>query len=310
MRLIFFGSPDFAVPSLKKLYETGQEIAAVVTAPDKPRGRGRKLLPTPVKIEALKLHLPILQPVKLNDPDFRRSISVLQPDLNVVVAFRIMPEWLINLPRLGSINLHASLLPKYRGAAPINWALIKGDKKTGLTTFILKKEVDTGDILIQREMAIEENDDFGSLHDRMAQVGADVLLETIDGLTEGRLSPRPQAADGYCTAPKLTRETGRIDWRKPASDIVNLVRGLSPSPGAYSSLGGMRLIILKASAEEEAPQAAAGVIVSTDDRSGIMVASGQGAVVLKRVKPEGRKAMSSVEFSRGYKVKVGDAFTF
>jgi len=310
MRLIFFGSPDFAVPSLKKIYETGQEIAAVVTAPDRPRGRGRKLLPTPVKIEALKLHIPILQPVKLNDPEFRRSISALEPDLNVVVAFRIMPEWLINLPRFGSINLHASLLPKYRGAAPINWALINGDKKTGLTTFILKREVDTGDILIQREMEIEENDNFGSLHDRMAQIGANVLLETIEGLAEGGLSPRPQPADGYCPAPKLTRETGRIDWRKPASDIVNLVRGLSPSPGAYARLGGLRLIILEAGAKEEAPEAAAGVIVSIDDKSGILVASGQGAVILKKIKPEGRKAMSSAEFSRGYEVKVGDAFTF
>ncbi len=310
MRLVFFGSPDFAVPSLKKIYETKQEIAAVVTAPDKPRGRGRKLLPTPVKSEAIKLNIPVFQPVKLSDPDFRRSIAAIKPDLNVVVAFRIMPEWLIDLPKLGSINLHASLLPKYRGAAPINWALINGDKKTGLTTFRLKKEVDAGDIFIQRELEIREDDNFGSLHDRMAQVGAEVLLETIAGLEEGRLTPRPQSMDGYCPAPKLTRETGRIDWRKPAVDVVNLIRGLSPAPGAFTELRGMRLIILEAKIGNEGSPSAAGIVTSIDDKNGIQVACGKGAVLITKLKPEGKRAMSSAEFCRGHIIKVGDAFTF
>lgn len=308
MRLIFFGSPDFAVPSLKKLYELNHKIAAVVTAPDKPKGRGQKIMPMPVKIAALKLNLPVLQPAKLSDPEFKKEVTAINPDLNVVVAFRIMPEWLINLPRLGSINLHASLLPKYRGAAPINWVLINGEKITGLTTFILKKEVDTGDILLQEEIEISENDNYGSLHDKMAVIGAELISRTIDGLESKTLFPRPQGTGQFPTAPKLTPEIGKIDWSKSARMIVNLVRGLSPYPAAYSFLKNKRLSIIRAMVSQKKISEKHGVIISADVKSGLDVACGDGAVTLLEVKPEARKVMSAVEFIRGYDVKVGYAF--
>lgn len=309
MRLIFMGTPQFAVPALEKIHNSKHQIVMVVTAPDKPRGRGRKIGPTPIKEAAIRFGLPVLQPENLKTSTFLEQLMALNPDLNVVVAFRILPESAFSLPRHGSVNLHASLLPKYRGAAPINWAIINGETKTGLTTFLLKKQVDTGDILMQREIDIAEDDDFGSLHDKMAILGANLLMETIDAVESGSIRPKPQDKNMGTAAPKLTPATGLINWTLPASQIHNLVRGLSPVPGAYSILSGKKMIFIKANAIDDIKHAAPGTIIEADARSGMVVVCGQGALSVLLLKPEGKRVMGSAEFVRGYNVKVGNQFS-
>lgn len=308
MRLIFMGSPEFAVESLKLLNNSEHQILAVVTAPDKPTGRGRKVKPTAVKVAALKLGLPLLQPKNLKSKDFVNSLRELKPDLNVVVAFRILPEVVFNLPPFGSVNLHASLLPQYRGAAPINWALINGETRTGLTTFLLKRKVDAGDILLQREVKIDAEDDFGSLHDKMAIEGAKLLLETVDSIDKNDLLPRPQETESATTAPKLTPETGRINWNLPAEKILNLIRGLSPVPGAYSFINGKKIIFLKAALFDKDVNVDAGSVIDSDPKKGFVIACGQRALEVLVLKPQAKKTMSSAEYVRGYNVKVGDRF--
>ncbi|NLI16165.1 MAG: methionyl-tRNA formyltransferase [candidate division Zixibacteria bacterium] len=308
MRLVFMGTPRFAVPAFEKLLNSKHQVAAVVTAPDKPRGRGRVLSPTPIKEAALKANLPILQPANLKSTEFLKDLGEFEPDLNVVVAFRILPESVFALPRLGSINLHASLLPAYRGAAPINWAIINGETVTGLTTFLLQKEVDTGDIIMRREVTIRPEDDFGSVHDKMALIGADLLLESIDALESGRAMLIPQDRTQVSSAPKITPETRKIKWGRPAKEICNLIRGLSPHPGAYSVLDGRKLIILKGAIMENNRQAEPGTITIADDKSGLAVACGDGALHILQLKPEGKKVMGSAEFVRGYHVEAGKKF--
>jgi methionyl-tRNA formyltransferase len=302
------GTPRFAVPAFEKLLNSKHQVAAVVTAPDKPRGRGRVLSPTPIKEAALKANLPILQPANLKSTEFLKDLGEFEPDLNVVVAFRILPESVFALPRLGSINLHASLLPAYRGAAPINWAIINGETVTGLTTFLLQKEVDTGDIIMRREVTIRPEDDFGSVHDKMALIGADLLLESIDALESGRAILIPQDRTQGSSAPKITPETRKIKWGRPAKEICNLIRGLSPHPGAYSVLDGRKLIILKGAIMENNRQAEPGTITIADDKSGLAVACGDGALHILQLKPEGKKVMGSAEFVRGYHVETGKKF--
>lgn len=309
MRLVFMGSPDFAVESLELLNKSNHHILTVVTAPDKPRGRGRKVSPTPVKVEALKLGLPFLQPKNLKAKDFLESLKDLEPDLNVVVAFRILPEVVFSLPTFGSVNLHASLLPQYRGAAPINWVLIHGETHTGLTTFLLKKRVDTGDILLQREVEITPEDDFGSLYDRMAKEGAKLLLETIDGIEKGSIVSCPQNQKGATIAPKLTPETGLINWNLPAEKILNLIRGLSPVPGAYSFTCDKKIIFLKAALVKKDITADVGSVIDSDPKKGFIVACGQKALEVLVLKPQGRRVMGSAEYVRGYHVKIGDRFS-
>ena len=310
MRLVFMGTPEFAVRSLETLHNSAHEIVAVVTAADKPRGRGRKVTPSPVKQAALAMNLPILQPKNLKSPDFIQKLSEYQPDLNVIVAFRILPESVFKLPRLGSVNLHGSLLPKYRGAAPINWAVINGETKTGVTTFLLDKKVDTGAMLMQEEIEITPEDDAGSIHDKMMAIGADLLLQTVDALESGTIRPEPQSNSGATPAPKLTPETGRLDWSRPAVELFNLIRGLSPYPGAYSTLCGKKIIILKCNLIEMNNAGDPGKIITADPKTGITVACGRNALKIIALKPQGKKIMSSEEFVRGYHVQNGHRFEF
>ena len=309
MRLVFMGTPEFAVCSLELLYSSKHEVLAVVTSPDKPRGRGRKVSPTAIKQKALNMGLPALQPVDLKDDEFIIELKRYNPDLIAVVAFRILPEIVYDLPRYGSINLHASLLPKYRGAAPINWALINGEIKTGLTTFFLSKKVDTGDILLKREVEIAADDDFGSLHDKMMVSGAELLLETIDGIEDGSLKPQPQSHIMATKAPKLTTETGLIDWNQPAETIRNLIRGLSPYPGAFTFSDSKKITILRADVLDKKADCSPGTVMESNPKKGFIIACGQNALFIKSLKPQGKKIMGSAEYVRGYHVKVGSRFS-
>ena len=307
MRLIFMGTPDFAIPSLKRLIESRHEIAGVVTAFDKPKGRGRKLSESPVKRFALEHNLKVLTPEKLKDEDFVKALKELSPDLMVVVAFRILPEVVFSLPPLGTINLHASLLPKYRGAAPINWAIMNGETRTGLTTFYIRKKVDTGDLILQREIEIYPEESFGELHDRMAQVGADVLLESVDLIEKGEVKALKQD-DAFATpAPKITPQHCRIDWSRQAAQIKNQIRGFAPSPGAFTFFRGKILKIFKAQAIGVTSFTDDfGQVVESDKKESLWVRTGRGILSLLEVQPEGKRRMSIEEFVRGYRVKPGE----
>src|SRR5690606_3454460 len=248
IRIIFMGTPEFAVASLSKMYDAGCNIIAVITAPDKPAGRGMKLQQSAVKKYALEKGLNILQPEKLKNPEFLNELKKLQADLQVVVAFRMLPEAVWNMPPMGTLNLHGSLLPQYRGAAPINWAIINGENETGVTTFKLRQQIDTGPILLQEKILIAENETAGELHDRMKNIGAEVLLRTIKGLADGTLVETPQdnlslKHQELQHAPKIFTETCQVNWDKPVEEVFNLVRGLSPYPVAFTSLKGKKLKI-------------------------------------------------------------------
>lgn len=240
LKIVFLGTPDFAVESLRRIHEGGYNIVGVITMPDKPAGRGHKLLHSPVKQYAVANNLPLLQPVNLKDPQFVEQLRSLGANLFVVIAFRMLPEVVWSMPELGTFNLHASLLPKYRGAAPINWAVINGDTETGVTTFFLKHEIDTGDIIRQERIEIAPSDNVGDVHDRLMMLGADLTIDTIDHIIAGDLKPIPQdeilQGAEPTPAPKIFKDTCLIDWTKPAVNVHNLVRGLSPYPAAWTTM--------------------------------------------------------------------------
>lgn len=308
MRLIFMGTPQFAVKSLETLYKSKHDIAAVITAPDRPCGRGRKVKQSAVKKAAIEMNIPVMQPANLKNTEFIGKLKDLNPDLNVVVAFRILPEVVFKLPRYGSVNLHGSLLPEYRGAAPINWAIINGETTTGITTFLLSRKVDTGAILLQERVDIAQDDDAGSVHDKLMDVGAQFLLKTVDGLEDGSLKPVAQSDRESTPAPKLTSNTGLINWTEKSAKISNLIRGLSPYPGAYSNLKSKKIIILKSEIISAKSNNRPGEIIEADPKKGITVASGDGALKIITLKPQGKKVMSSADYIRGYHVEVGDKF--
>ncbi|MBK7433601.1 MAG: methionyl-tRNA formyltransferase [Chitinophagaceae bacterium] len=301
------GTPEFAVASLKKLVENGSNIAGVVTSPDKPAGRGLKLQHSAVKEYALKKGLFLLQPEKLKDPEFLDQLRSLQADLQVVVAFRMLPEVVWNMPPMGTINLHGSLLPQYRGAAPINWAIINGEKETGVTTFKLQHEIDTGDILLQEKIPIYEQETAGELHDIMKEVGAELLWKTVQGIAAGTLKEKPQLsliAHDHLTlhhAPKIFTETCHINWYRPVQEVFNLIRGLSPYPGAFTQLQDKKLKILAA----QLPQATTPLIshgeYETDQKTFLRFAAIDGYISVTEVQLEGKKKMSVEEFLRGYR---------
>ena len=303
MRLIFMGTPDFAIPSLNKLIQSGHEITRVVTAPDKPKGRGRKLSETPVKRFALEHNLRVLTPVNLKDESFVEALKELPPDLIVVVAFRILPEVVFSLPPLGTINLHASLLPKYRGAAPINWAIMNGKTKSGLTTFYIRKKVDTGDTILQKEIEIHPEENFGELHDRMAQLGADVLIETLDLIEKGEVGALKQDNAQATPAPKITPDHCRIDWSREAIQIKDQIRGLAPSPGAFTFYRGKIFKIFKSQVIGDTPFTDDFGQVESDKKEEIWIKTGRGFLSLLEIQPEGKRRMSIEEFVRGYRVK-------
>ncbi|OQP65556.1 methionyl-tRNA formyltransferase [Niastella vici] len=296
------GTPEFAVASLDALVQAGCNIIAVITAPDKPAGRGMKLTESAVKKYAVEKQLPVLQPVKLKDPQFLESLKELKADLQIVVAFRMLPEVVWNMPPMGTINLHGSLLPQYRGAAPINWAVINGEKETGVTTFKLQHEIDTGNILLQDSFPIGDDETTGEVHDKMKEIGAQLLVKTVAGLAQGTLTeiPQPQHSNELKHAPKLFTETCKIDWNQPVTVIYNLIRGLSPYPAAFTYLNEKMLKIYKAKKEMHAAPKPAGTI-ETDNKTFLKFAGKDGYIHITELQLEGKKKMTVEEFLRGFR---------
>ena len=305
-RIVFMGTPEFAVASLKALYTSGCDIAAVVTVPDRPAGRGRKITFSPVKEYALENRLTLLQPEKLRDPEFIAALNNLNADIFVVVAFRMLPEAVWRIPPMGTFNLHASLLPQYRGAAPINHAVMNGETRTGVTTFLIDKEIDTGMILLSRDTEIAPDDTAGSLHDRLMLLGAALTVETADRLFSRTLKPVPQKSfdpGQLKPAPKIFPADTVIDWRKRADQVHNLIRGLSPYPGATAILkresNMIRLKILGSSLSNDTAANVPGE-VTVVEKSRLLVSCGEGCVEITSLIPEGRRRMTAGEFLRGF----------
>jgi methionyl-tRNA formyltransferase len=304
LRIIFMGTPEFAVPSLQQLIDSPFEVVAVITAPDKPRGRGRKIIASPVKQCALDHNIPVLQPANLKSQEFVEELRGYKANLQVVVAFRMLPEVVWNMPEIGTFNLHASYLPQYRGAAPINWAIINGETETGVTTFMLKHEIDTGNIIYREKEPIHPDDTAGTLYERLMQKGSKLVLKTVEAIASGDYELQPQEESGDLrTAPKIERETCRIDWNQPAEKIRNLVRGLSPYPAARTTLdtrGGEKVCkIYKVSdVGERNPNLAPGQYI-TDNGNFIHIQSEDHLLAIEELQIEGRKRMGVHEFLRG-----------
>ncbi|RZK80901.1 MAG: methionyl-tRNA formyltransferase [Pedobacter sp.] len=302
MKIVFMGTPDFAVASLNALVEAGFEIAGVVTAADKPAGRGQKLQESAVKQYAVSKGLKVLQPLKLKDPVFIEELRGLQADLQVVVAFRMLPEVVWNMPAKGTINLHGSLLPQYRGAAPINHAIINGEKESGVTTFFLKHEIDTGDVIFFESVAINDDENAGDLHDKLMNVGADLLVRTVKAVEEGNYQEQPQPQnDELKHAPKIFKDDCHINWNQPAQTVYNMIRGLSPYPTAFTKLNDKTLKVFKAELEDKEPGIAAGGFL-TDGKTFLKFAAKDGFIKLIDLQYEGKKRMSVEEFLRGMRL--------
>lgn len=300
-RIVFMGTPEFAVASLDAIVAAGYHVVAVVTAPDKPAGRGMQLSVSAVKKYALEKGLPLLQPAKLKNPAFLENLRALNADLQIVVAFRMLPELVWDMPPMGTVNLHGSLLPQYRGAAPINWAVINGESVTGVTTFRLQHAIDTGNILMQESFPIGEDATAGEVHDKMMMIGARLLVRTIDGLVAGSLHGTPQENPPDAKhAPKIVTETCRIDWNKPARDLHNLIRGLSPYPTAFSGLDGRMLKIYRSEIERRSPGTPPGTC-DTDGKTYLRWAATDGYIRATELQMEGKKKMTIAEFLRGYR---------
>lgn len=307
MRVIFMGTPDFASGTLQALIDAGHEIALVVTQPDKPAGRGKQMKASPVKELAVSAGLDVYQPARIRDPEAIERLREEQADVIIVVAFgQILPQEVLDLTPFGCINVHASLLPAWRGAAPIQWALLNGDQMTGVTTMQMDAGLDTGDILMQREVAVEPDETGGSLFDKLAAAGAELCIETLDKLQAGDITPVPQGETTTPYAKMLTRAMGEIDWSRPAAQIERMVRGLSPWPGAYTYRNGKRIKICRAAlraeearAQNEAEQA--GALIG--DKDILRVQTGEGCLEIGEVQPEGKRRMSAAEYLRGYPVK-------
>lgn len=311
LRIVFFGTPEFAVESLKALVEGGYNVVAVVTVPDKPAGRGRHVLESDVKQYAVSQGLPVLQPEKLKDEAFVGALRALDAHLFIVIAFRMMPEVVWSMPPLGTFNLHASLLPKYRGAAPINWAVMRGDTTTGVTTFFLKHEIDTGDVIEQRSIEIGRKDNVGVVYDRLMVLGASMVVDTVESILADKVVATPQeqmltAGEEPTPAPKIFKDTCRIDWSRPAEDIYNHVRGLSPYPAAWTTLvdaeGNESIIKIYVTGE---PEPAAGLVPGTIDADGktMRVACGDGWLEIAELQLAGKKRMTADAFMRGFSIK-------
>lgn len=297
LRIVYMGTPDFAVPPLKALINSHHKVVGVVTVADKPAGRGRKLQQSAVKVCAMEAGLPVLQPEKLKSPEFLEALTALEADLFVVVAFRMLPKEVWNMPALGTFNLHGSLLPKYRGAAPINWAVIQGERETGLTTFLLDEEIDTGKILLQRRMTIEEKWTAGELHDALMPLGAELVVETVDLIASGKYSALPQEDTQATHAPKLTKENCQLDFSKTPQALVQQIRGLSPFPGAY--YGDFKFLDAEILDDLE-----------YTDRPELFVKGSElhliyplGSVKITQIKPAGKRAMTGRDFSNGTKTE-------
>ena len=302
LRIIYMGTPEFGVPALEKLVAAGWNVIAVITAPDKPQGRGQKLVGSPVKEAAERLDIPVLQPTNLKDPEFQQELKELAADLQIVVAFRMLPEVVWDMPPLGTFNLHASLLPNFRGAAPINWALIQGEQETGVTTFFLQHEIDTGNILFQEKVAILPEDNLGSLYEKLMGLGADLVLRTVAAIASKDIHPLPQdEVLAIRKAPKIFKETGKIDWTASATSIHNLIRGLSPYPGAWTELQGKTCKIFTSTTLEGKLSGKAPGEWTSDFKTYLHFQCGQGILVVQELQVEGKKRMKVDELLRGWK---------
>ncbi len=311
MRIVFMGTPDFSVPTLKALVEAGHDVAAVVTQPDKPKGRGKEMQMTPVKVQALEYKIPVYQPVKVRDQAFIEVLRELEADAFVVIAFgQILPKAVLELPRYGCVNIHASLLPKYRGAAPIQWCVIDGEKETGITTMMMDVGLDTGDMLEKVVIPIDEKETGGSLHDKLSLAGGSLILSTLRKLEEGTAVRTPQTEEGTCYAKMLTKSLGDIDWNQDAVSIERLIRGLNPWPSAYTMWNGKTIKIWAADViKDESPAnglPCGGVALS--DRHCLAVRTGDGLLSIKELQMEGKKRMDIEAFLRGYPIPAGDVF--
>lgn len=313
IKIVFFGTPEFAVASLDRILKDGWDVAAVVTMPDKIAGRGHKLIESDVKKYAVEHGLKVLQPEKLKAPEFVDELRAIGADLFIVIAFRMLPEVVWAMPRLGTFNLHASLLPRYRGAAPLNWAVINGDTETGVTTFFLKHEIDTGDIIEQRKVEILPTDNVGDVHDRLMALGADMVAHTVNDIAAGNVEPQPQPEGEFIPAPKIFKETCRIDWHQPAVKIHNLIRGLSPYPAAWCEMEEIRsrgkysdVKIYQSALMIDMPEDSLkpindlkpGEVCVTKDR--LFVKTGEGMLEIISLQPAGKKRMNADAFLRGY----------
>ncbi len=306
MRIIFMGTPEFAIPSLRILIEHSYEIAAVVTTPDKPRGRGQHVSFTPIKEFALQHQLPILQPDSLRDQKFINEIHALNSDLIVIVAFRILPKEIFTIPKYGSFNLHASLLPKYRGAAPINWAIINGETETGVTTFFLQEKVDTGSIILQARVEIDSDENAGELYKKLSDAGADIVVQTVRLIELGKAQPRMQDDSLATPAPKIFKDDCRIEWNKPARQIHNFIRGLSPYPSSWTVHSGKIIKIHRSNILESSINLPGEVILRTNNA--LHIGTSEGAISILEIQQEGKKKLGVEEFLRGYSIEVGERF--
>ena len=308
LRVVYCGTPEFAVPTLDALMQSRHQVVGVVTVPDRAQGRGQKQAPSRIKERALELGLPVEQPEELHEPEFLSHLREAHCELLVVVAFRILPVAVFEIPRLGAVNLHASLLPAYRGAAPVERALMDGCMETGVTTFQIARRVDEGEVWMQRAVAIEASDNAGRLAARLATAGADLVLETLEGLAEGRLSPVQQNHALATRAPKITAEDRPIRWDQPAAVSHHRVRALAPRPGATARRQGKQLKVLETGFDPDADVAPPGVVGALDRLRGIAVGTGRGTLYLRQVQPEGRGAMEVSAYLRGYPLTSGDRF--
>ncbi len=297
MRIVFMGTPDFSVPALEALVEGGHEVVAAITQPDKPKGRGKAVLMTPVKEKAMELGIPVYQPVKVREPEFVEKLRQMEPDAIVVVAFgQILPKSILEIPRYGCVNIHASLLPKYRGAAPIQWAVIDGERESGVTTMFMNEGLDTGDMLEKEAVTLDPKETGGSLHDKLSAIGGRLILSTLKGT--------PQTDEGTCYAKMLKKSLGDIDWTMDAAAIERLIRGLNPWPSAYTCLHGKTLKIWDGDVLEREYGVEPGTVAEVaKDR--LVVQTGQGSLAIRSLQLEGKKRMDAGDFLRGYAVEAG-----
>ncbi len=307
MKIVYMGTPDFAVSALESIINDGHEVSLVITQPDKPKGRSKALVPTPVKAKAMEYNIPVHQPEKVRSDETVKMLEDINPDVIVVAAYgQILPESILNIPRYGCINIHASLLPKYRGAAPVEWSIIDGEEKTGVTTMYMEKGLDTGDMIDKVEVIIEKNDNGQTLHDKLSAAGADLILETLNKLSEGTAVRTPQKHEDSCYAVMLKKDMGNIDFSKSADEIERLMRGLNPWPCAYSTIAGkgVKLFVADVIDMDDSAGYKPGEIIEVAKKT-FTIACGKGALVIRNLQPEGKKPMDTVSYLNGNKITVG-----
>ncbi|WP_373598383.1 methionyl-tRNA formyltransferase [Paraclostridium bifermentans] len=299
MKIVFMGTPEFAVPCLQKIIDEGHEVLGVVTQPDKPKGRGKKLSMPPVKELALKYDIPVYQPIKAREESFVETLKEINPELIVVVAFgQILPKSILDIPKFGCVNVHASLLPKYRGAAPLNWVIINGEEKTGVTTMYMDVGLDTGDMILKSEIPLDDEITAGELHDKMMIDGAEVLKETIDLISQGKAPREKQDDENTCYSPIMDKSLGNIDWKKPAKEIHNLIRGVNPWPSAYTTYENQTMKIWKTKVLNEKSNNEPGTIISVD-KEGIKVCTADNLILISEIQMSGKKRMIVSEYIKG-----------